>query len=285
VLHSIILPCRNRHDSLELCLRSIKASADNCATIDWEAIVVDDSSRSEDEETYKAGGFSFTWPLISGGYQRRHYDIKQEQYFNKPKLLNIGISHAAGDILTFLDADAIVAPRFMENAQRLVDNPALTKLCYRVRHLAAGDVEPFRAASDPLSALQELFATYGDKRIRYEAYGRPDRGSWKKPRQPIFGNSQFSIRREVLGDLRYDERFAGRGYEDIYFNFLIWKTHYDTYNAEIVTDAEHAMYHVENPPSSNDAWGPAELNLLNERLYKREFGAWFRNMKAKGIEI
>ena len=35
------------------------------------------------------------------------------------------------------------------------------------------------------------------------------------------GNSQFSIRRDKLGDLKFDERYIGRGHEDIAFNRAI----------------------------------------------------------------
>ncbi len=251
------------------------ASAEHCATNDWEVIVVDDTHYED----------SSILPWKKDAFNATYYYTEQEPFFNKPKLLNIGISHAKGDVLTFLDADAIVAPRFMENPQRLVAEPSLTKLCYRVRHLSKADAQPVHDNSDWRAVIERLFADYGEKRIRAEHYGQPDKGSWKRTSTPIFGNSQFSIRREVLGDLRFDERFKGRGYEDIHFNFLIWKHYYKTYRAEIVTDADHAMYHVENPPTDQEGWGPGAQNESNCRLYRREFGNWTREMKAKDIQI
>ncbi len=277
MLHSVIIPVRDRQAALGLCLRSLHASADYCAAKDWEVIVVDDNYDSDD---YRIGKY-----FDPEGFNAKQYCVAKSQWFNKPRLLNIGISHAKGDVLTFLDADAIVAPLFMENPQRLCDDPALTKLCYRVRHLSAVDAEPLRTAHNYPTVIQKLFADYDKKRIRAEHYGQPDKGSWKRTSTPVFGNSQFSIRREVLGDLRFDERFKGRGYEDIHFNFLIWKHYYKTYRAEIVTDADHAMYHVENPPTGQEGWGPGAQNERNYRLYRQEFGNWKRAMKTKGVQI
>ena len=271
MVHSIIISHRNRIDTLPTCLRSVWASGLLCPAVQYEIIIADDTDPNQ--------------TIFLGRPDVRWYSLRPCHPFNKPRLLNLGIEHAKGDILTFLDADAVVPPRFMENAQRLLDDPTLTKLCYRVK-----DIEPSEMVGKTTDAL---FADYDSRNCRYEAYGRPDTNLASrrnpispKPDAPVFGNSQFSIRRETLGDLRCDEAYCGRGFEDIHFNFQIWRKHFDTYRAEIVTDKDHALLHVKTPqPPKEEEWGTGPWTVANRRRYKKEFDEFRREKMAQGIRV
>jgi hypothetical protein len=186
--------------------------------------------------------------------------------FWKTRLLNLGIKESAGAILTFLDADAIVGPRFMEGQRVLYDLPDLTKACYRVQRLVADDWRDLREHPQThLDVLRARWPSRSVERICYEAYGTPD--NHMGTGEP-HGNSQFSITREKLGDLRFDERYIGRGFDDLSMNRDLWRRYGESYRGYIWKDADHAMFHISHPYSpgfSADRW-----NQRNAELYRSE---------------
>lgn len=254
ISHSIIIPVRNRLANLNVCLASIVRSAEHCGVEDYEIIVVNDGDRDP--------GYTLLPNVL---YALPPSDPLNGP-FNKPRLQGIGIMMARGKVLTFLDADALVPLKFMENAKRL-DDSTLTKLCYRVRKIPLlGDID----TSNPDS----LFERYDSFSRAMEAYRKPHTG-WLTPRQearfirdhePVFGNSQFSITKDKLLPVLPDQQFDCRGFEDINFNLQIWAWNYADYRAEMVTDADHALLHLPNPPNNNEQWGGIDTGA-NERKY------------------
>ena len=213
--HSIIIPHRDRADHLKACLWSIERSAEVTGRADYEVCCPD-----------------------SG-----------DTLFNKAASLNVGINSTDSEFITFLDADAIVGPRWLEC---IPFAEHITRVCYRVRYA--------------VGATQSEVGQYDFFPLAFEAYLTPDHspvggaahqgmsrnevdpdGPWL-PGQPgdtiIFGNSQFTIRREALGDLRFDENFTGRGFEDLDMIWRIWLRHGRRYKGVIWTDAAHAMFHL-----------------------------------------
>ena len=271
MLHSLIIPNRDYTPWLRHCLWSIERSAEICfrGPKEYEVVLVDE--RSENAPPVPNCGRVVTVP-------------GREEIFNKPRLLNIGLEEARGQVLTFLDADAIVGPRFMEAVDSLerLGALALTKLCYRVRYLpqkALGQLDQKARSfgedpgARPWAQLEmswfDRFETY---QMASEGYGEADNLLNEKDLKrtdvsamPVFGNSQFSITRRALGGLEFDEGFIGRGFEDLWMNRQIGRRHGDDYRAAMVTDAAHAMFHVRNPPKEN--WGPGEQNKANFRRY------------------
>lgn len=268
MLHSIIIPNRKRDANLRICLASLRLSAQTVgiADDDWEVVVATDCATMPE--------------LTCPG--RIAYVARPEGPFNKPLLLNAGIAASTGTVLTFMDADAIVGLRFMENPAALGD---LTKFCYRVRRLSHAASDSIRDSADTEDAIRKAFSRYESFPPAHEGYGTPDRNGGRNPTGPVFGNSHFSIRRSVLGDLRFDETFCGRGFEDIHFNLLLWKQHFDTYNARMVTDADHAVLNLANPANVAEDWGPGDWNTRNFKRYKSDLGQFRREMRAKGVEI
>jgi glycosyltransferase involved in cell wall biosynthesis len=220
--HSIIIPCQGREQNLAVCNASIEYSASVCGESDYEIIVI----RKGDDP-----------PVVLRS--------NETMPFWKNHLLNRGIEAAKGDVLTFLDADAVVGPKFMENANRLQD-ASLTKLAYRVRY-AEYDAWP--------GSWSGRFASYDAFSLAYEDSN---------------GNSQFSIRRDKLGSLRYDERYFGRGLEDLEMNRRLAAL--PDYKCEIVTDSDHAMFHIKNELSLG--FNSDRFNRRNQRLYDNESCTW-----------
>ena len=231
---AIIIPYRHRKTAMIRCIESIRAAAGD----DVAVVMVGDSFDSWDLSDRR---HKFLW----------HNIVNDSEPFNKAKSFNLGIDLSEGDVLTFLDCDMLVGSRFLEGAQRLIDDPGLTILCYRVRNAPSAAVDWTKYDSYPKV---------------FEAYGDPEHGAADPNLRPIFGNSQFSIRREVLGDLRYDEGYVGRGFEDLDMMRQIW-CHYGTdYRAEIMTDADHALIHVAHEYEPD--WNDRRLKHANLLRYK-----------------
>lgn len=247
--HSIIIPTRDRNRNLGRCVRSINRSARVCEAKKYEIIVVDNGTPE--------------LPFPAEPHTTVIVDQSPMVVFNKPRCQNVGIDNSTGDVFSFLDADAIVGRRWMEGVQRLTDDPTLTKLCYRVRYLPMlGDDWACREDGPDF----DRYETYP---LAHEGYGRPEH-NFPCP-GPIFGNSQFSIRRDVLGDTRFNEEYAGRGFEDLWMNRELWMRNPDAYRAEIMTDAEHAMFHIQNAEPDGPDWRDMGLNRMHKNLYERSW--------------
>jgi hypothetical protein len=189
------------------------------------------------------------------------------RYFNKPILQNAGIEHSKGEVLTFLDADALVGENFFDAASLSLSR-RLTKVCYRVRVLpesALGDLED--AAGKEAETIARWFDNWDSYAKAVEAYESPTCFK-NKGGDPVFGNSQFSIARNKLGDLRFDARFESAGYEDLWMNREIAYRNGETYQALMVTDPDHAMFHIRNTREPD--WCDPVANLNNTLIYERE---------------
>ncbi len=259
MLHSIIIPHRRRHANLRECIESILAG--ERPTCQLEIVVVDNGS-----DTAPAG----EWPV------RVIQDAADMPAFNKSRLLNIGLDAARGEVVTIMDADAIVAPRWEQWAVANALN--FTKVCHRVWKIP--ECWPRGAC-----AWQAAFAQADRLTLAFEAYTRPDLN-----RQPpeingcsryagqVHGNSQFTARREMIGDLRFDESFVGRGFEDLEFNWRFWARHGREYCAVISYAPEHGLLHRE---TANTWGGPRQ----RPQQYLAATDAAIRQLRAKGIEV
>lgn len=261
--HSIILPTRNRNRTAALCIWSIQRSAAICGIDDYEIIVVDNGSDT---------------PLQCGANVRVVRDDSPMPIFCKPTLQNIGIQESAGEVISFLDADTLVPLRWMDNIFKMSAESNLTKLCYRVRHLALTATEVLESAKDKSEVLDAWFEHYGDFPLAHEGYILPERN--KCDGLPIFGNSQFSIRRDVLGTTRFNEEYIGRGYEDLWMNRELWMRDPDSYRAEIVTDADHALFHVFTSVYEPD-WYTVDSNQKNVAKYHNSWRGMKHPLLAK----
>ncbi len=246
--HSIIIPHRNRNLHVEACLWSIQRSAELCGIDDFEVVVVDNGSTVLPSRSVCP-------------HTRLIRDYREMEIFNKPVLLNLGMEAAQGKVLSFLDADAIVGRRWMDGIERL-EEPTLTRLCYRVRSLA-------EHLAIPPQYAEQNFGKWEAFAIRREAYVRPDKLEEDDDAEgePVFGNSQFSMRRDALGDLRWNEDFVGAGYEDLWFIREIWRRYGSKYRAEILTDAEHAMFHISDTRQHVPNWRSPKIVSRNKKLY------------------
>jgi glycosyltransferase involved in cell wall biosynthesis len=214
-MNSIIIPHRKRLPALTRCVNSILNSP---AVIDnqFEIIVVHNGADV---------------PSFPGVTVIANTD--DMPVFNKCRLLNQGIDAAQGDILTFLDCDMVVGSRWLDAVR--VDWDAVMRVCYRVRNING---KRFESGVWRWEALPKAYEAYGevqnDRRYDIEPVGLP------------WGNSQFSIHRKWLGDLRYDENYIGRCYEDLDFLVRFQSRYKRNCTAIFYGDEQHGLLHVEH---------------------------------------
>lgn len=192
--------------------------------------------------------------------------------FNKSRLYNVGIERTTTDVLTFLDADMLVGERFMGGVDILHERPEIHKLCYRVRRL------PRKVSARWLDATpkawpalaHQTFADWKHFQLEWEAYCHPLEDNPKNHAYhptKAHGNSQFSVRREVMGDLRYDERYEGHGREDLDFNIRFANRFGDDYRGHLRTEPEYGLLHLWHPKDM-PGWDGPEFLHSHQQLMK-----------------
>ena len=283
-MHSIIIPHRNRHTRLGHCLRSIARSARITGLRDHEVVVADLNSF---DVLTAANRHCSQW---RDGRDRDYYFHTADDGFNKCHALNQGLQLARGSTITFLDADAIVGPRWLEGVRLLDDDPSLVRLCYRV-WLLDQDQERQLAEAEKKgeweTQVAKAFAKCGPRypdegglKIAWESYHQVNHNWFKDPkhRRPdpepcgphVFGNSQFSMRREDIGDLRFDEEgFPHSGFEDLDFIEQIRAQFGEAYKARILRDPQRAMIHIQSPGEKD--WHRPDWVEEQKKRYMRKW--------------
>jgi len=250
LFHAIIVPCLDR--SLTACLDSIHASAANCNIQAYRVFICDGGSKVVHKPYHRET------IVPCQGLEPVRLLPGEDRPYNKARCLNAGIAavEARECVLTFLDADAIVGLRFMAAA---MNAGKYDRVMYRVSR-----------AGKP----------WGEAPISYEAYGHPD-DDWSYrmrldppvmpgPDLPPQGNSQFSILRTKLNEVRFNEAYFGRSFEDLWMIRELYRRGLN--NTAIHTDEDHAMFHV--PVAASKHFGPGRWADRNYRMYHDKQTTW-----------
>ncbi|KKO03611.1 hypothetical protein LCGC14_0095380 [marine sediment metagenome] len=273
---------------------------------DWEIIVIDNSTHgSAPDQAAPEAECSLADVGLLDRRVTIICDNSEMPIFNKSVLYNRGIEAAGvtdaadrprqrcgNDVLTFLDCDAIVGPEWMLGARALSDR-RITRLCYRVRYLNSG-VGQGLLTQWPLERerIDDLFSRYNEHRLGYEAYGDADRNHpsrrggrgrtsdyWRgrlrdngssaltDGEDNPHGNSQFSIRRDALGDIRYDEAYVGRGFGDLDINRRIAAAHGENYRGAIDYRPARCLLHLTHSYLAD--WRTSQSHQKNRLRYRQ----------------
>lgn len=183
---SIIVPAYNAECYLEDCLNSILASTYR----DFEILLIDDGS------TDGTGG-------ICDLFQQQHAEIKVYHTENRglPSARNLGIDHAEGKYIGFVDADDLVAPDMFGSLVYAMDEDIQLGIC-RFQRCVRGSVPEVH--EEEMAQMLELGQADTAALILKGSAGLY---VWNK-----------LYRRDVLNDYSVRFRPESQGAEDLFFN-------------------------------------------------------------------
>jgi glycosyltransferase involved in cell wall biosynthesis len=236
---SVIIPHRNRHEGLARCVEVL-----------GQVLLPDDEIIIADGGSIVPVECAMVLPLNAKVVTRPCGDI-----FNKCALQNAGIDAASGNVLAFIDADALVGPDWRKSFGPIERDTSLTKVCYRVR------LESPQRAEWP-----GVFDRYDTLHCRYEGRGTAEKECYDEKRKPLFGNSHFAILRINLRGLRFNEDFVGAGYEDIWMNRELWRVHGDAYRAVMPADPRQNIVNLSHGREHKE-WRTREILAENRKRY------------------
>lgn len=185
---SIIIPSYNREEALLGCLPAIGAEVVAC---NGELIVVDQTGYDKVRLSGAAGGADL-----------KHIRSKRP---NLPAARNVGCSVARGDILVFIDDDAIPQPGWLRTHLAAYDNPAIGAIAGGVIDSNAKGEAPIPVKYDPINGS---YSTDFGCTTRQETISVP--------------GVNFSVRRAVWQATLFDESYVGNAYfEEVDFAFRL----------------------------------------------------------------
>lgn len=192
---SVVIPTYNRAPVLASTLAQLALDQDEQLL---EVIVCDDGSADGTRQV--AERFASRLPLV--------YLRQEDLGFRAAGARNMGIRHARGDVLIFLDDDCVPLPGFV-SAHCAVHREPQARVGLGLRH---------RLAPGEGAGLSDRTAgTEPDDRMRFLASGSVTHPfPWK-----LLYSCNMSLRRDH-GEAYFDERFQGWGMEDTELGFRLW---------------------------------------------------------------
>lgn len=187
---SIIICTRNRADLLRLCLEAL-ISQEGAAPDAYEIIVVDNGSSDRTRQVVEAAGRRF---------ERIRYFYEERLGLSIAR--NAGVGRAAGEIVCFVDDDAVASPTFVREVLSSFDDPEVA--------CVAGKI----VASWPDGAAPAWFTPRYENVVAQTSFGETTR--WMKRNEFPFG-ANMSFRREIFRRLGgFDENLGKRGENNIW---------------------------------------------------------------------
>ncbi|MBA4536922.1 glycosyltransferase family 2 protein [Bacillus aquiflavi] len=282
---SIIIPSYNRYPQNLLTLYSLEKQTFNSAKM--EVIFINDGSSDETHQALKSFKPAFLFKYI-----------RNERNGGRSKARNIGIKHANGKIIVFLDAEMIVDPDFVQNhynAHQREKNLVLSGGLYQKRvytcvypqftqkqRLHIYSMLKKAALKKAMLNLKEqtdkMIQLVSKKDIMTRKYRLL---SYKSPYLPeiikqygenltgyqlpwvLFFSGFVSLPKQLLQKVGgFDERFKGWGFED-------WDLGYRLYQngATFRCAANVSAYHQEHPVSARNVFREMCKNYF---LYQRK---------------
>ena len=157
---SVVIPHLNQPDFLARCLASLAAGS----RAPDEVFVVDNGSAEMPQAICDGAAFKVA--------------LLREETPGPGPARNLGVSHASGDILAFIDADCLADPNWLEAACREMAQPGA--------EILGGDVRIAYVDPDNLTNIEAYESIYAYRMDRYIA------------REGFTGTGNLVVRRDVL---------------------------------------------------------------------------------------
>jgi len=213
---SVIIPTYKRKRILELVLKSLDLQTYD--TEKYEVIVVDDGGSDGTGEMVEqlAGKVRF----------KLSYFWQEDKGFRAAAARNLGLNHAKGELIIFLDSDVVVVPEFIEeHVMAHTEHEDAVVIGYVSAHITG-------TLQDREYGLDEVKRYLKDHKnrlplvpeFRETIYEECDDNlnNHKAPWHALYTNN-VSVKRENLNAVGgFDEKFVGWGYEDIELGYRLY---------------------------------------------------------------
>ncbi|MFN0175004.1 MAG: glycosyltransferase [Saprospiraceae bacterium] len=120
---TVLIPARNEAENIEPCLKSILKG--NYPRNLLEIIVIDDFSEDRTAEIV----YQLSESLVSCIHLVDHLSAESQFTPNKKKAIEIGVSHAKGEIIVSTDADCLVQKDWLLLIAAAFENPEIQMVC------------------------------------------------------------------------------------------------------------------------------------------------------------
>lgn len=175
-LISVIVPAYNSASYIMECTKSVLAQT----YADWELIIIDDGSQDMTAELCMD---------LCGQDERIRFLSQEHRGVSAAR--NTGIEAARGKYLFFLDSDDTIHPNLIETLYRLME-----------KSKAAVGSEYF------LYEKGDIFLRSGNRAIYLRNHEAIHAFLWKVSEMPFNGIGGKMIRRDSIGELKFDDRFS-----------------------------------------------------------------------------
>lgn len=190
---SVIIPTRDRYDDLSACLYALSMQKETGSLL--EIIVVDDHSTDTRDRDLQQIAANLELPLIfkMNGVERGSATAR-----------NLAVSHAKGEIIAFLDDDAIPAPDWLKVIEESLNYPGTAAITGRI--LPSDGHKVFSRARQLRYELRQREYITGNTPVQAIAGGNA--AMWRSAFEEIGG---FDTRFEVMHDRELALRLTDGG--------------------------------------------------------------------------
>lgn len=254
---SIIIPVKNQARSLSLVLQGL--AQQDLPSNRYEIIIIDDGSNDNIDRILKQNKHRLNI------YSHRNKISKGRAYAR-----NIGLKHAQGDIILFIDSDCVPHPNLL-NLHLLKQHQSSIAIGqrYHVEYDKAKllidngfkDLDLFKCASS------RTYANY-DKRLDW--YCLNDNLQLECFPWVFFTTCNASIPRKLAQQIEFDVNYFGWGYEDTDYGWNL----YINNDIPIVTVLEAQVAHIEHPRNLKAEYITSKKNkklLISKFLKFRQY--------------
>jgi GT2 family glycosyltransferase len=222
---SVVIPTKDKLTRLFLTLRCMEPQI----TPDVEVIVVFDGCTSDTIERFKEFAWTFSPKCVVS-----------EKNLGRATARNLGLHHASGDVVIFLDDDRLTEHDFIEKHLAHHEKEKCVVLGERMdSRLREEEINRLICDSDLKTMLAKVY-----KNSKKEFYYSIKKLFVSNPscslRYIAFITGNVSVDRSLLLKLNgFDERFKGWGYEDTDLGYRLVKE-----NIQYIQDDNIVCYHI-----------------------------------------
>lgn len=188
---------------------------------------------------------------------------------------NIGIDHASGDVVVFLDDDVILMPRYFKNLLSVYESRWNARL---------GGVQGVIVENStiewwhPLEIVNRMFLlpSVTGKGVLLASANPSFRGDCREVEKvEVFSGCMMSFRGEVLRQHRFDENFREFWlFDDVELSYRISR-HYDLYQTPLAR-----LHHLSSSPSYEGHAKIAKMSAINrsylfKKYFRHSYFNWF----------